>query len=187
MHGKVDQEMLIGRARLTYDELLTALTKVEMILNSRPLSYISSDDPEEPLTPSHLMMGRKLLILPDLVYRDDGDEDYSISQGALNKRIIHFSMILNHFWRKWKKEYLLSLRDCHRYSKEIDVKKKLCSGDIVVMCNDASQRGFWRLARVEKLIHGIDGQVREADLRVLRGDKRPVILRHPVTHLYPLK
>jgi len=47
----------IGRSRLTYDELLTTLTEVEMILNSRPLSYISNDDIEEPLTPSHLIMG----------------------------------------------------------------------------------------------------------------------------------
>jgi len=34
----------IGRAQLTYDELLTTLTEVEMILNSRPLSYMASDD-----------------------------------------------------------------------------------------------------------------------------------------------
>jgi len=40
----------ISRAKLTYDELLTTLTEVEMILNSRPLSYTSDDDLEEPLS-----------------------------------------------------------------------------------------------------------------------------------------
>ena len=139
----------IGRAKLTYDELLTTLTEVEMILNSRPLSYVSNDDTEEPLTPSHLMMGQRVLNLPDLVYKDDGDEDYNMSQGALHKRMKHFSMILNHFWRRWKKEYLLSLRECHRYSKGVDVKRALCPGDIVVMRDDGSRRGFWRLARVQ--------------------------------------
>ena len=58
----------IGKVKLTYDELLTALTEVEMILNCRPLSYISTEDIEEPLTPSHLMTGRRLLSLPDAVY-----------------------------------------------------------------------------------------------------------------------
>ena len=55
----------IGSARLMYDELLTAVTEVEMILNSRPLSYLSSDDVEEPLTPSHLLIGCRVLTLPE--------------------------------------------------------------------------------------------------------------------------
>ena len=47
----------IGRAKLTHDELLTAFTEVEVIVNSRPLSYLSKEDIEEPLTPSHLLIG----------------------------------------------------------------------------------------------------------------------------------
>jgi len=49
----------IGRARVTYDELLTAIMEVEGILNSRPLSYVSIEDFEEPFTPSHLLIGHK--------------------------------------------------------------------------------------------------------------------------------
>ena len=82
-----------------------------------------------------------------------------MSQGALNKRMKHFSMILNCFWRRWKKEYLLSLKEYHCYSKGVGVKRELCPGDIVVMCDDGSRRGFWRLARIEQLIKRIDGQV----------------------------
>ena len=47
---------MVGRARLSYDELSTSLIEVEAILNSRPLTYISSNDLDEPLTPSHLMI-----------------------------------------------------------------------------------------------------------------------------------
>ena len=48
---------MIGRAAITYEELLTAVAKVELVLNSRPISYVSPDDYEEPLTPSHLLTG----------------------------------------------------------------------------------------------------------------------------------
>ena len=47
----------IGRAKLINDELLTALGEVEMILNFRELSYVSTEDLEESLTPSHLLIG----------------------------------------------------------------------------------------------------------------------------------
>ena len=51
----------LGKARLTYEELLTILTEVECILNSRPLTYLYPDDLEEPLTPSHLISSKRLL------------------------------------------------------------------------------------------------------------------------------
>ena len=57
----------LGRARLrlTYEELLKVLTEVECMLNSKPLTFVYPDDLEEPLTPSHLISGRRLLSLPD--------------------------------------------------------------------------------------------------------------------------
>ena len=55
---------IISRARLSYDDLLTAVTEVEGILNSRPLTCVQSDNIEEVLTPSHFIpTGRKLVTL----------------------------------------------------------------------------------------------------------------------------
>ena len=62
---------MLGLARLTYDELLTALVEVELVLNSRPLTVVSTEDLEEPLTPSHLIVGHRLRDAPDLQFSDN--------------------------------------------------------------------------------------------------------------------
>ena len=67
---------MIGRAHFSFDELLTALVEIEAVINPRPLSYITADDIEEPLTPSHLLVGRRILNLPDhLEHLNDLDDD----------------------------------------------------------------------------------------------------------------
>ncbi len=78
---------MVGQASLTHDELLTAVTEIESIINSRPLLYLSAGDTEEPLTPSHLLIGRRVLNLPDNLSHmcDPGDEDYEINSTQLTK------------------------------------------------------------------------------------------------------
>ena len=55
---------ILGRSKLSFDELTTILVEVEAVLNSRPLTYLYFDDVEEPPTPSHLVIGRRRLTLP---------------------------------------------------------------------------------------------------------------------------
>ena len=74
----------LGRAALIYDELLTLVVETEGVLNSRPLSYISSDDLDEPLTPSHLLIGYRILSLPDPPR--DINPDYQESASSLAHR-----------------------------------------------------------------------------------------------------
>ena len=83
------------------DELTTAVTEIEMIVNSRPLTYISTEDVEEPITPSHLLVGRRLMSLPD---NRDIDDDSVVEHSTLTKRMIHLNKILDHFWQRWNKE-----------------------------------------------------------------------------------
>ena len=55
----------IGRNCLTYNDLLTLVTEVEAVLNPRSLSRISSEEVEEPITPSYLLIGFRIMTLPD--------------------------------------------------------------------------------------------------------------------------
>ena len=66
---------VIRKAKLDYDELLTVVTEVEMIINSRPLSYVTPDDLEEPLTPSHFLTGKRAMSIPDGISTDQ-DQDW---------------------------------------------------------------------------------------------------------------
>ena len=74
---------MVGRANFSRDELLTAVVEIEAVINSRPLTYISSSDIEEPLTPSHLVVGQRLLNLPDHLgfVCDPEDEDFEVDAG----------------------------------------------------------------------------------------------------------
>lgn len=53
---------MLGKAQLSYKELLTVLIEVEGVFNSRPLTYIYPEVTEESLTPSHLVIGRRLTL-----------------------------------------------------------------------------------------------------------------------------
>ena len=84
---------VIGTARLSYDELLTVVTEVEAVLNSRPLTYVSSEDVEEPLTPSHLMFGYRVISLPDPPTVDLDDPEFNESPDSLKRRFKHLLII----------------------------------------------------------------------------------------------
>ena len=51
----------LGKTKLSYEELLIVLAEVECVLNSRPLCCIYGDSVDEVITPSHLLLGRRLL------------------------------------------------------------------------------------------------------------------------------
>lgn len=89
---------VVGRASLKYDKLLTIVTEVEAVLNSRPLSYVSMDDIEEPLTPSHLILGYRVLSLPDPPISDD--PDYVESADGYTRRLRHVVKTSEQFWKR---------------------------------------------------------------------------------------
>jgi len=176
----------LGNASITYEELSTVLIEVEAVLNSRPLSYVSCDDLEEPLTPSHLIYGRRILSLP-LEADVKKNEGYSTTQQELIKRARHTQQIKEHFWKRWSKEYLLELRNTHRQSskgsrKETKNISTITEGDIVIIHDDNRARSLWKLGKVQSTITGRDGQIRGAFVKT-QGS----VLRRPVQKLFPLE
>ena len=179
---------IVGQARFSFDEMHTALVEIEGIINSRPISYLSSDDVEEPLTPSHLLVGRRILNLPDHLnyHAEDGDDEFEITDETLQRRAKHLSSVLNHFWKRWSKEYLLELRDAHRQKRSTSTSTNIRVGDVVLVHDQDHPRGFWKMARVRKLITGRDGQTRGPVLKLPTKGGRFATLQRPVQLIYPL-
>ena len=138
----------VGKNCLCFDELYTLIVEVVVVLNSRPLSYVLSEDAEEPLTPSHLRVGYRILTLPDSSIPDDPD----YSPEGLTRRLSHLSRILKHFWNHWKKEYLLELREFHRSCEKHGSTYIVQRGDIVTVYDEGHPRGLWRLGKIENLV-----------------------------------
>ena len=181
----------MGNARLTHDELLTSVVEVEMILNSHPLSYVSSKEFEEPLTPSHSLLGFRVLSLPDIVASDgDADPDYDndVNRDDLTRRMKHLGRTLDMFWRRWKTEYLLELQESHHHSPHQGGEPShIAVGDIVIVHDENYPRGLWKLGKVESLLPGADGNVRGAFVRVQSSGQRSSLLKRPIQRLYPLE
>ena len=147
----------IGKSTLTYVELLTVITEVDAVLNSRPISYVSTEDLDEPLTPSHLLMGFRVLSLPDPPRLDIEDPDYDESPSELTHRMKHFLTTVQNFWKRWKTEYLHELREHHR-TQRIDCgdREAVKEGEIVVVFDESHPRMLWRLGKIESVIHSTD-------------------------------
>ena len=100
-------QKILKNVKLTYDELLTVVVEVECVLNSRPLTCVSSEDTEEPLTSSHPLTVRRILYIPDECATADEDET---DVQLLTRRQRCLSKLLGQFWNRWKREYVVDLR-----------------------------------------------------------------------------
>ena len=156
---------VIGQAKLTYDELLIEITEIEANLNSRPLTYVSSEDLEEPLTPAHLLTGRRLTVLPDPFIQDDDDAPTSYEE--ITRQV---SLTMSKIWKRWKDEYVTGLRISHRLMQVPGSNGKLVAiGDLVLVHDEKQPWLLWRMGKVEDLIKGEDNTIRGTVVRVQSG------------------
>lgn len=174
----------VGRTSLDYDELNTVLVETESIINSRPLTYIYGNDQSvsHPLTPSHLINGRQISLLPN-------DEHFEIisTHKTLTRRQQHHKRLLEQFAKQWRHEYLLSLRErpTAKSANGNPATVRVC--DIVILKNDSTSRAIWKLAKVKELLPGNDVKIRAAIVKVPRINGKSQLLKRVVQDLIPIQ
>jgi len=150
------------------------------VLNDCPLTHLSSviGDPE-PLKPSHLLCGRRIVPLPHPDLGDDelSDQDYH-SADQLRNKIDRQGLLLQHFRSRWK-EYLTWLWEVHRTTGVTEQTVKI--GE-VVQIHDDLPRNQWKLTVIEDLKKGDDGYIRSVTVRTANGRTN-----RPIARLYPLE
>ena len=164
---------VLGNALLSYIELYTILTTIEAIVNSRPLTYVGEDiNDAEPITPAHLARGRSLKCLPE-AHKSQSEEQ------PIFNRYLYQHRILNHFWKRWQREYLHQLSPRHKWMQE---SSSVAVGDIVLISKDRVARGHCPMARIIAVHPGKDGLLRTVTRRTQKGN-----LRRPIQRIYNLE
>ncbi|XP_040066562.2 uncharacterized protein LOC120840217, partial [Ixodes scapularis] len=169
--------VILGKNKFGFEEMTTILQEVEAVVNSRPLAPVhDAPHEQEALTPAHFLGGGWLTALPSTSV-----ENVPVStRGDDTRRWRHRQRLLNQFWGRWQKEYLLQLRSAHRATETRT--NDLRDGDLVLVHENKTPRLMWSMGRIEQVQRGRDNHVRSCLVRLPGG----VTLRRPVQLLFPL-
>uniref|UniRef100_A0A183BU61 Integrase catalytic domain-containing protein n=1 Tax=Globodera pallida TaxID=36090 RepID=A0A183BU61_GLOPA len=154
----------IGRNILTRDEFGTLICEIEAIVNHRPITFESDDDPSyTALRPIHFLIpyGQVDTNFP-LLEGDINDPDYiptPTNRDQLTRMLSNANPRLNKFWHAWRTDYLLSLRERDRH-ETAKGHQTPTEGDIVIVEDDQLSRSLWALGKIEKVQFGKDGKAR---------------------------
>ena len=181
---KLPLKKVLGKARLSCEEMETVLLEVEAVINSRPLTYLYDDDVTDPLTPSHLLSGRNMFMkcgenIASTVIPED-----------IGKRARCVQNSVQLFWSKFKQCYLAELREHHMYQnkrKKISERSLQVNDVVLVKDDNLVPRSSWRLARVDSLVVGRDGNIRGGVLSAVSKTGKRTKLTRPLQKLIPLE
>ncbi|XP_075156297.1 uncharacterized protein LOC142229607 [Haematobia irritans] len=155
----------MGTASLTYEEFETVVVEVEAILNSHPLTPMSSDPSDlTALTPGHFLIDEPLTT--------PIDSEADSRKLSLLSRWELVSRLKLEFWKQWSKEYLQELQLRHKWKKSSPNAKP---GNMVVIQEDNTPPLKWPLRLITNVYPGNDDIVHVAEVKTATGTfKRPI-------------
>ena len=171
---------VLFKKRVDREELQTVLKEIQCKLNNRPLTYIDSEIPLEPLAPIHLWCGRIINPFPGVMLDDPKDPEF-LDHSDLNEQFTQVSSIINHFATVWKRDYLTALREKHYGGSQAYQECAPRVGDVVIVERSGPQQE-WPLGRIVKLYHDSENVIRVVDV-LCEG----VVTKRTLDKLVPLE
>lgn len=151
---------VIGNTLLTFDTFLTYVIEIEGILNSRPLTPLSSDPNDlKVLTPGHFLIGDSLTNVPEGDLRAIPTARLSSWQQVQQMK--------QHFWTRWSKEYLHELTVRKKW--HVGNTKEVKIGSVVLLNEDNIFPMQWKLGRIIEAYPGQDGVIRVVMVQTVSG------------------
>nr|CAI5845596.1 unnamed protein product [Callosobruchus analis] len=158
---KYHLKRVIGEQHLIFEELYTLLVQIESVLNSRPISPLSTNPNDLfPLTPAHFLLGRTASEIPD-------PDVLHIKPSKLSQ-FQRIQSIKQQFWKRWSLEYVSELQLRKRWT--VNDNRKLEPGILVLIKQDNLPPMKWKLGRVLSVSSDVDGVPRVARLKTDSGE-----------------
>lgn len=170
---------ILGKTSLSTSELETVLVEIESVVNSRPITFVYNDPNEpSPISPSHFLVGERLTSAPPCKLNFDPSCN---SRKLFVKKYNYREKLLEHFWKRWRKEYLLLLRSFNTSVPQIQ-KGVFKVGEIVLIGDEKLPRNMWKLGKVIEVFPGRDNKIRSVKVKHAGG-----CIRRPIQLIYPLE
>ena len=161
---------ILGRASINHEQMITILCDCEALINSRPLTYVSSDSSDlMTLTPNMFLQGIREIGVPDIDFIDTVN---------ISEKSRYLQKLKDNLRRRFRAEYLGQLRE---NLKKLE-KRELKIGDLVLIGSEDQKRIDWPLARIKNAFVGRDGCTRVCRVKTQLGE-----LTRPVQRIYPLE
>ncbi|XP_054708422.1 uncharacterized protein LOC129218221 [Uloborus diversus] len=159
----------VGNNKLSFEEFTTVMVQIEAILNSRPLTPLSTDVNEyEVLTPGHFLIGRPLLALPEPNFKD-------IPESKLSKwqKLTNYVQVI---WKRWQTDYLNHLQQRNKWQF---AKDNVEVGTMVLLKEPNVPPLQWPLGRIVETIKGSDNKIRVVKIRTSNEREEKMIIANP--------
>ncbi len=149
---------------LSFEEYGTLFTRIESILNSRPLCYKELPaQVSEVITPAHFLIGDSLMEVPKIDTEDV----------PLSNRLQLIRNLTRGFWRIWSKDYINQIQKRDKWKTAMS---NISVGQVVLIKMENVKPCDWPLGIVVEVYPAKDNLVRTVDVKFQGSVKKRVVL-----------